>query len=216
MQGVVRAQEAKVGAARERETTPFDLLRKLKASREKLDKKRKHTETVEEKCRKIQDESEREHRELPEMEDQYRQMEQRHRASVQHEQQRSLQADAAYQPLDVWEGLRKVKAEDLSTFGNHAATINAVEQLLSVSASIETSRHDEFEARSKPIVDNDDAEMEDGEVPTPEEVERSGRAAREAQKRHEKMQRLLDDPKRREIEQSAEVGSGSGSCREQA
>ena len=51
------------------------------------------------------------------------------------------------------------KAEDLSRFGNHAATINAVEQLLSVSASIETNRHDEFEARSKPIVDNDDAEM---------------------------------------------------------
>ena len=60
-------------------------------------------------------------------------------------------------------------------------------------------------------MDNDDAEMEDGEVPTPEEVERSGRAAREAQKRHEKMQRLLDDSKRCKIEQSGEVGSGSGS-----
>ena len=163
--------------------TPFDLLRKLKAFGQKLDKKRKHTETVDEKCRKIQDESEREHRELAEMEDQYRQMEQRHRASVQHEQRRSLQGDAAYQPLDVWEGLRKLHAEG----GINAAARNAVEILLWVSASIETSRHDEFEARSKPIVDNDDAEMEDGEVPTPEEVERSGQAAREAQKRHEKI-----------------------------
>ena len=52
-----------------KEPTPFDLLRKLKAFGEKLDKKRKHIETVDEKCRKIQDESEREHRELAEMED---------------------------------------------------------------------------------------------------------------------------------------------------
>ena len=35
--------------------TPFDLQEKLKAFGQKLDKKRKHIETVDEKCRKIED-----------------------------------------------------------------------------------------------------------------------------------------------------------------
>ena len=59
--------------------TPFDL--QLKAIGEKRDKKRKHAETVHEKVQKAQEEAQRVDRELPECEDQYRQMEQRHRAS---------------------------------------------------------------------------------------------------------------------------------------
>ena len=89
-----------------------------------------------EKSRKIQEDTERSQRELAEMGDQHKQLEQRHRASVQHEQHRSLQADAAYQPLDVWEGLRKLQAE----VGNHAAASSAVELLLSVSQPIETRK----------------------------------------------------------------------------
>ena len=61
--------------------------------------------------------------------------------------------------------------------GNHAEAINAVEHLLSVSDSIETRRHDEFEARSKPIGGDDDAEMGDELDPTPEEMERVEREA---------------------------------------
>ena len=91
--------------------SPFDLLRKLKASREKLDKKRKQSESGHEKVRKEQEESERVDREIAEMEDQHRQLEQRHRASAEQEQQRALEANATYIPLDVWEGLQKLQAE---------------------------------------------------------------------------------------------------------
>ena len=74
---------------------------------------------------------EREHRELAEMEDQYRQMEQRHRAAAEQfprEQQRSLQANAEFQPLSVWEGLRTLQAE----VGADAAANSAEEFFLSV------------------------------------------------------------------------------------
>ena len=50
--------------------TPFDMQEKLKAFGEKFDKKRKCTESVDEKVRKFQDESERAHHKFAEMEDQ--------------------------------------------------------------------------------------------------------------------------------------------------
>ena len=191
--------------------SPFDLLQKLKASREKLDK-RKQSESGHEKVRKEQEESERVDRELAEMEDQHRQLEQRHRASAEQEQQRALEANATNKPLHVWEGLRKLQAEG----GINAAARDAVEILLSVSQPFETTRCEKFEAESKPIVDDDDAEMEDGVDPTPEEIERSGRAAREAQKRHDNLLRRADDAKRRKVEQSDEVGVGNDTFRWQA
>ena len=162
--------------------------------------------------RKEQEESERVDRELAEMEDQHRQLEQRHRASAEQEQQRALEANATCKPLDVWEGLRKLQAEG----GINAAARDAVEILFSVSQPIETTRREKFEAESKPIVDDDDAEMEDGVDPTLEEIERSGRPAREAQKRHDNLLRRADDAKRRKTEQSGEVGSFGSPFREQA
>ena len=99
------------------------------------------------------------------MEDQHRQLEQRHRASAEQEQQRALEANATKKPLDVWNQRGR--------------------------------------------------EMEDGVDPTPEEIEQSGRAAREAQKRHDNLLRRADDAKRRKTEQSGEVGSGGSSFHEQ-
>ena len=195
--------------------TPFDLQEKLKAIGEKRDKKRKHAETVHEKVRKAQEEAQRVDRELAECEDQYRQMEQRHRAAAEQftrEQQRSLQASTAFQPMAVWEGLRTLQAE----MGSDAAANNAVELLLSVCQPIEQRRRERHDAQSKPIVDHDDAEMEDGEVPTPEYMERVEREFRDVEKRRDRMLRFAEDAKRRKTEQPAEVGSGGNSFREQA
>ena len=165
--------------------------------------------------RKAQEEAQRIDQELAECEDPYRQMEQRHRAAAEQftrEQQRALQASTAFQPLAVWEGLRTLQAE----IGADAAANNAVELLLSVCQPIEQRRREQHEAQSKPIVDNDDTEMEDGEVPTPEYMERVEREFREVQKRRDRMLRLAEDSKRRKTEQLGEVGSGGYSFREQA
>ena len=66
----------------------------------------------------------------------------------------------------------------------------------------------QHEAQSKPIVDNDDAEMEDGEVPSPEYMERVEQEFLDVEKRRDRMLRLAEDAKRRKTEQPGEVGSG--------
>ena len=191
--------------------TPFNLQEKLQAIGEKRDKKRKHAETVHEKARKAQEEAQRIDQELAECEDQYRQVEQRHRAATEQftrEQQRSLQENSAFQPLAVCDVQRVLQAE----IRTDAAANSAVEHLLLVCQQ----KLKDFEAQSKPIVDDEDAEMADGVGPTPDEIERSGRELREPQKRHEQLLRRNDDAKCRKVEQSDKVGSGGSSFRGQA
>ena len=149
---------------------------------------------------------------MSEMKDRHRQLEQRHRASAEHEQQRSLQANSAFQPLAVWDALRVLQAE----IGTDAATNGAVEHLLAVCQPIEQRRREDFEAQSKPNVDNDDAEMADGVDLPPEDIKRAQRELHEAQKRHDKMLWRSDDAKRHKTEQSAAVGVGNDTFREQA
>ena len=141
--------------------------------------------------------------------------EQRHRAAAEQftrEQQRSLQANTAFQPLAVWDGLRTLQAE----IGTDAAANNAVELLLSIYQPVEQRRREQHDAQSKPIVDNDDTEMADEPYPTPDYIERVEREFRDAEKRRDKVLRLAEDSKRRKTEQSGEVGSGGSSFREQA
>ena len=200
--------------------TPFDLQEKLKVIGEKRDKKLKHAETVHEKVRKAQEEAERVDHELAECEDEYRQMEQRHRGAAQSsaEQLRGSsngpcrQASAAFQLLAVWEGLRTLQAE----IGTDAAANNAVELLLLVCQPIEQRRREQHEAQSKPMVDNDDTEMAQESDPTLDDIEQVEREFREVEKRRAKVLRLAEDSKRRKTEQSGEVGSGGSSFREQA
>ena len=122
--------------------TLFDLQEKLKAICEKRDKKRKHAETVHEKVRKAQEEAERVDLELAECEDQYKQMEQWHRAAA----EQFTREQQAFQPLAVWESLRTLHAE----IGADAAANSAVELLLSVCQPIEQRRREQHEAQPKP------------------------------------------------------------------